>query len=208
MITHDRHVLRRRGLKRWPPGLFGNSCNCSCGTTPPGAPVYYYYTRKTGTPQPATCFCPGVIIPTTLRVSMSSACGCIDGTAFTITRAPAGNVKDRFCGAWYQNGTTGPSAPCAPGTDFIAMPSGCIAKLSFQMTGDPGGAPYCIATFVEKYTFFGNNFCLSTTGGSTVSTLVSCEPFLMTHQATYDPFAIRICACCTDPVTVTFTVSE
>ena len=73
MITHDRHVLRRRGLKRWPPGLFGNSCNCSCGTTPPAA-VYYYYHRYVIPPVPVgCCMAPG--LPQNLKVTFSSS-GC------------------------------------------------------------------------------------------------------------------------------------
>ena len=73
MITHDRHVLRRRGPKRWPPGIFGNSCNCSCGTTPQRA-VYYYYPGYVIPPVPVGC-CTGSGLPQNLKVTFSSS-GC------------------------------------------------------------------------------------------------------------------------------------
>ena len=31
-MSFGTHVLQRRGPRRWPPGIFGNSCNCSCSS--------------------------------------------------------------------------------------------------------------------------------------------------------------------------------
>lgn len=200
------------------PEFFTGQEGCFCCPAPP-LQAYYYYGR---TLQPATCNCPGSQIPDTLTVTISSDCSCLNGVSFPIYRAVPGDTFDySFCGTYYQNGGALAESPCVSepvGKRHVAMPSGCATVLRFRFSFGAIGLASTISGLLEGRTVdavFGTVRChQQNTGGSSTSIITSCSPFVATHTTTgvvftrSGGFFNSICACCTDPVSITYTITE